>query len=156
MDVHVIEEPGRTQIAVDIYCAPHDPRVKGIARALKSALGKLVGYADGSTKRQLINLDQVASIHTDGDHAWIVCTDGQRYQSPQRLFELELALAGTEFVRVSRQALVNFDKARSIRPEPYGRLSLELEGGSYLAVSRTYATAIKEKIGIEPPARREH
>lgn len=148
MDVRVIEEPGRTQLAIDIYCAPSDPRVAGVARALRSALGHLWGYADGSTTRQAIDLDRIATITTDGDHARILCTDGHRYESPQRLFELELALAGTEFTRASRQTLVNFDKVEAIRPEPYGRLTLKLEGGGFAAVSRTYAAAIKEKIGI--------
>lgn len=149
MDVRVIEEPGRKQIAIDIYCAPNDGRVPGIAAALRSALGRIWGYADGSCERQVIRLDGIASIRTDGDHAWICCVDGTRYQSPQRLFELELALAGTEFARVSRQELVNFDKVTVIRPEPYGRMTLELEGGSYVAVSRTYASAIREKIGMQ-------
>lgn len=43
-----------------------------------------------------------------------------------RLFELEDTLGSMEFVRVSRQTLVNIDCAAAVRPELNGRLVLEM------------------------------
>lgn len=148
MDVRVVEEEGRRQIEVVIRCAPADPRVDRIVRCLRAAAGRLVGYeSPSSPERRLIPLDQVALVEVGDDRALIRTVDGCTLESPQRLFELEVALVGTEFLRVSRQVIVNFDKVTSIRPEPSSRLVLELEGGQRVVATRTYAQAVRDKIG---------
>lgn len=65
-----------------------------------------------------------------------------------RLYELEDALEGTEFVRVSRQTLVNLDHVMGIRPEPNGRLALKMGNEDIVIVSRSYVSDLKGKIGI--------
>ena len=148
MDVRVIEEEGRRSVEVRVYCAPGDPRAGRIVERLRVAEGRLVGYApDGSVAKRVIPLDDVLLVETTDRRALIRTLSGETLESPMRLFELEGALDGTEFVRVSRQALVNFDHVRSIRPELYGRLVLELTGGGSVLVSRSYTGDIKEKIG---------
>lgn len=79
----------------------------------------------------------------------IVLRDGRELESPLRLFRLEEELEGTEFVRVSRQVIVNFDCVRGIRPEVGARLVLELEGGRLEMVTRVYAPTIRKKLGME-------
>ena len=62
--------------------------------------------------------------------------------------ELEERLAGTEFVRASKQMLVNFDHVASIRPALNARLQLMLDNGEAAIVSRQYAPAVKRKLGL--------
>ena len=68
-------------------------------------------------------------------------------ESPLRLYELEEALAGTEFVRASKSLIVNFDHVRALRPYLNARLELVLDNGESVIASRQYAPAIKQKIG---------
>ena len=68
------------------------------------------------------------------------------YESALRLYELEDSLAGLDFLRVSRSAIVNFRCIQSIRPELGGRLLLTLENREQVYVSRQYAASIKEKL----------
>ena len=70
------------------------------------------------------------------------------YQTPLKLYELEERLAGTEFVRASKQMLVNFDHVASIRPALNARLQLMLDNGEAVIVSRQYAPVIKRKLGL--------
>ena len=70
------------------------------------------------------------------------------YQTPLRLYELEDQLAGTEFIRASKQLLANFDHVKAIRPEPGARLQLLLDNDEAVIVSRQYAPAIKRKLGL--------
>lgn len=149
MDIRVIEEEGRRQIEVDVRCAPGDTRVGRIVRCLHAATGHLIGYdSPGSTERRLIPLDSVTLIEVDARRVLIRTSDGRTLESPQRLFEVEAALDGTEFLRVSRQVIVNFDQVTAIRPEPNGRLVLELACGQRVVATRTYAQAVRDKIGI--------
>ena len=77
------------------------------------------------------------------------------YETPLRLYELEERLAPRDFVRASKSAVVNFSRVQSIRPDLGGRLQLTLENGERLGVSRQYAPAIKEKLGLIEKGRKE-
>src|SRR5699024_12523293 len=71
---------------------------------------------------------------------------GRVDESALRLYELEEALAGLEFLRASRSAIVSFRHVQSIRPELGGRLLVTMEGGERLYVSRQCAAAWREKL----------
>lgn len=145
----MIEEPGRREIEVTVRSAPGDTRALHLAERVRGMFGRLVGYAeDGSVDRLVVPLEGVTRIETAEKRAWIHTVDGKRLESPMRLFELEDALEGTEFVRVSRQTLVNLDHVMGIRPEPNGRLALKTDSGDIVIVSRSYVSDLKEKIGI--------
>ena len=138
VEVRLIEEKGRCGIEVTIRSAPADEGARRLVERLRALRGRLVGYPEGgSITRRVVPLNEVLLIETSERKAWIILVSGERLESPMRLFELEAALEGTEFVRASRQALVNFDHVRGIRPEPNGKLDLEV-GGRHVPVSRGY------------------
>ncbi len=148
MNITLKEEPGRREIEVTIVSSPGDPRASRLVEALRAATGRLVGYApNGDISQKIIPLDQVLYVETTERRAFIRTMDGTTLESPLRLYELEQALEGTEFMRISRQVLVNFDKVVSIVPEPNSRLILELDGGSRVVVTRSYAPDIRRKLG---------
>ena len=148
MNITLKEEPGRREIEVTIVSAPGDPRASRLVEALRAATGRLVGYApNGDISQKIIPLDQVLYVETTERRAFIRTMDGTTLESPLRLYELEQALEGTEFMRISRQVLVNFDKVVSIVPEPNSRLILELDGGARVVVTRNYAPDIRRKLG---------
>ena len=148
MNITLKEEPGRREIEVTIVSAPGDPHASRLVEALRAATGRLVGYApNGDISQKIIPLDQVLYVETTERRAFIRTMDGTTLESPLRLYELEQALEGTEFMRISRQVLVNFDKVISIVPEPNSRLILELDGGARVVVTRNYAPDIRRKLG---------
>lgn len=148
MKVRLIEEEGRLGIEVDVRSAPGDQRAARIAERLCALDARLAVYEPGSIRRLLLPFDQVLFLESEGDHTKVHVRGSSACESGLRLGELEEALEGTEFVRVSRQVIVNFDRVASIRPELYGRLALGLEDGSELLVTRTYAADIKGRLGI--------
>ncbi|OFK22830.1 LytTR family DNA-binding domain-containing protein [Olsenella sp. HMSC062G07] len=148
MDVRVVEQQGQGDIEVTIRCAPGDERAARLAERIRASQGRLAGYEGGGLTQRLVSIDQVSCVAFENQRAWLCLTDGTRLESPLRLFELEEALDGTEFVRASRQDLVNFDHVRAIRPEPGSRLMLTLDGGRRVLATRTYTPGIKKKIGI--------
>lgn len=151
MDIRVVEEEGYRGIEITIVSAPGNPRVPRIVENLRAAYGRLVGYpADGSVSKHVIPLDDITLIEMGDRRAFMRTVSGESFESPMRLFELEAMLESTEFIRVSRQVLVNFDKVLVIRPELNGRLVLELTGGEHVLVTRNYAADIRHKIGILP------
>lgn len=148
MDIKTVEEEGRLGIELIIVSAPGDIRVPRLIEKLRACDARITGYLpDGTAGRQVIPIDKVIFVETFEKRAYIHTKDDV-LESPMRLFELEEALEGTEFVRASRQVLLNFDHVAAIRPELNGRLVLEMDDGRSLLASRNYANDIKMKIKI--------
>ena len=67
-------------------------------------------------------------------------------ESTLRLFELERVLAEPDFFRASKWCIVNFRRVVSIRPQMGGRMTLKMENGESVDVSRQYAGWVRAKL----------
>lgn len=148
MEVHIVEKENQQGISVEIICEKKDERTERLAERIRTFLGKIGAYKNrNAITKTLVPLEQVAYIKTNDTYSMIVTYNESIYESPLRLFEIEEALQGTNFVRISRQVLANLEKVDELRPESNGKLSIRI-GKTYLMVSRTYAKSIKEKLNI--------
>ena len=146
MRLSVEENPQLDDIEVGISCPRIDRRVQAIVAAVNALDRKLLGEADdGSTL--IVPAGAVLYIETVDGRTFLYTQDAV-LESRLRLYELEELLEGTEFVRISKSALANFDAVRGLRPHGNGRLQLLLANGERLVASRQYAPAIKTKIGL--------
>ena len=145
MNVTLTENPALADIEVCVACPRKDERVQRIVSALGAFYRALVGERDGATYR--LDVDDVCYAETVDGKTFLYTADAV-YQTPLKLYELEERLAGTEFVRASKQMLVNFDHVASIRPALNARLQLMLDNGEAVIVSRQYAPVIKRKLGL--------
>jgi hypothetical protein len=64
------------------------------------------------------------------------------------LGRMEQALDPGRFARVHRRAIVNLERVRRLRPAASGDAVIDLEGGSELRVSRSYAKALKARLSV--------
>lgn len=145
MNVTITENPALDDIEVSVACPRIDERVQRIVSALGAFDRALVGERDGATYR--LDVDDVCYAETVDGKTFLYTADAV-YQTPLKLYELEERLAGTEFVRASKQMLVNFDHVASIRPALNARLQLMLDNGEAVIVSRQYAPVTKRKLGL--------
>lgn len=145
MRVTITENPSLDDIEVAVATPRIDERVQRIVASLGAFDRQLVGSRDGTTYR--VPLDNVLYAETV-DGVTFLYTADTVLETPLRLSELEDKLAGTEFVRASKQMLVNFDHVRGIRPYLNARLQLLLDNGEAALVSRQYAPALKRKLGL--------
>ena len=145
MNVTITENPALDDIEVSVACPRIDERVQRIVSALGAFDRALVGERDGATYR--LDVDDVCYAETVDGKTFLYTADAV-YQTPLKLYELEERLAGTEFVRASKEMLVNFDHVASIRPALNARLQLMLDNGEAVIVSRQYAPVIKRKLGL--------
>lgn len=145
MNVTITENPALDDIEVSVACPRIDERVQRIVASLGAFDRVLIGERDGATFR--VGVEDVCYAETVDDKTFLYTADAV-YQTPLKLYELEERLAGTEFVRASKQMLVNFDHVASIRPALNARLQLMLDNGEAAIVSRQYAPAIKRKLGL--------
>ena len=82
------------------------------------------------------------------DFKTFVCAETVVYQSKLKLYEVEEALSQSDFLRVSRQVILNVSKIRSVASAGGGRIEVMLANGEKLIVSRQYAPVLKERFGL--------
>lgn len=145
MKLVLTEDPDCPDIEVSILCPAIDGRVQALIAAVNALELKLLGEADGDTR--IVPAASVLYIESVDGRTFLYREDAV-LESRLRLYELEDLLAGTEFIRASKSALVNFAFVRGLRPHGNGRLQLILANGERLIASRQYAPAIRRKVGL--------
>ena len=145
----------QVEFKIDPSCA--EPKIvvfaAGMTEEIEALLEKLseqtmlviAGQKEG--RLEILEPIELIRVFAQGGKVFASTRRGE-YALRLRLYELEERLAGTEFVRASKQMLVNFDHVASIRPALNARLQLMLDNGEAAIVSRQYAPAIKRKLGL--------
>ena len=66
-----------------------------------------------------------------------------------KLYEIEQQLLAQNFIRVSKQSIVNMRKIKSLRADINRKIRVTLVNGEQLIVSRTYADEFKRSLGVK-------
>lgn len=148
MDVRLVEDAAQHGIEVQVLCPPQSVAAVRLVERIRTITGRIAGYEADHVEQRVVELADIALFEIGAGAVRILLRSGAALETPRRLYEIEAALEGTEFVRVSRQVIVNFDAVRAIRPELNGRLELELDSGTTTLVTRLYAPSIRRKLGI--------
>lgn len=72
----------------------------------------------------------------------------QLYRSRLKLYEIEELLAYSDFLRISKQTLVNVKKIKGISPAGGGRFQALLKNEEKVLISRQYVPQLKERFGL--------
>ena len=152
MKIVIEEDPTLRETQVLIRCRARDSQVLGMVAALGSFGQRLTGEREGKT--YLLEAGEVLYAESVDKRTFLYTKAGV-YEAPLRLYELEERLAPRDFVRASKSAVATFSRAQPLPPDRGARLQLTLENGERLGVSRQYAPAIKEKLGILEKGRKE-
>ena len=70
------------------------------------------------------------------------------YRSRLKLYEIEDILGTRDFLRISKQIIVNLRKIKSIAPAGEGRFAAKLANDETVIISRQYVPALKARFGI--------
>lgn len=149
MRIRIQEEPQAGEVEIVIRCQSVSREIVRIVEALRKTqpgeASKLTGWREGQT--YILQGEDVLYADT-ADKRTFLYTAGEVFESSLRLYELEERLAGQGFLRAGKSCLVNFNAIRSLRPDLGGRLQLTMSNGENIYVSRQYAPAIKNELGI--------
>lgn len=70
------------------------------------------------------------------------------YRSKQKLYEIEEILSGDNFFRISKQAILNLQKIKSVAPAGNGRFQAILLNEEKIIISRQYVAELKRRFGL--------
>lgn len=101
------------------------------------------------TEREAVRVSRAMVLRFYAEDKGVFCqTEKGIFTVRQRLYELEEALAGTKFVRVSNSEIVNLDRVAALDLTLAGTIKMTLEGGTVCWVSRRYVKKIKQALGL--------
>lgn len=136
---------GYPEVDILIRCPQDGPAIQRIVSLLASLDQHLRGLKDGQT--HVIDWPDVLYLESV-DKRTFIYTAQAVYETPLKLYEAEERFDMTSFFRSSKSQIVNVARIASLRPEFGARLELTMDNGERLLVSRTYAKALKERLGL--------
>ena len=128
---------------VDVRYRELTPAIHQIFQLCEDAGSVLLCEKDSSTHS--VDVNDVLYIETV-DRRSCVYTKDEIFVISTPLSQLEEALTGQHFIRVSRAMLVNIFKIKSISSRLNYRLTAEMSNGEKVIISRHYRSTLEEAV----------
>ena len=96
----------------------------------------------------LLDADKILYIEAV-DRNTFVYTKDETYGSDLKLYEFEEQFSERNFIRISKQSIVNLRKVKSLKTEINRKIRLTLVNGEQMIVSRMYADELRKRLGIK-------
>ena len=137
-------DPALDSVEIVVRAPKEDDEVVALIEHLTESPGALTVY-DAKGIARVLTPDEVITASMEGKHVRVVTADGV-WHTRRTLQSLENALAGRQFVRVSRHELVNLDKVLRYDFTIAGSLRLELVNGMETWASRRCIPDIRKRL----------
>jgi len=115
-----------------------------VLNTLKAQGNLLIAYVGNEIHR--VSPSDILYIETVDNKTFLYC-EKNVYETKQKLYELE-DMANPDFLRISKSAIVNLSKVKSLVPSISGRLEAVLFNGERVVISRQYVNALKKSFGL--------
>ena len=95
----------------------------------------------------LIETDKILDIEAV-DRKTFVYTNSENYESELKLYEIEQELIERDFLRISKNSIVNLRKIKSLKTDVNRKIRITLQNGEQIVVSRMYSDELRRKLGL--------
>ena len=95
----------------------------------------------------LLETDKILYVEAV-DRKTFVYTSSETYESELKLYELEQELVQRDFLRISKQSIVNLRKINSLKADINRKIRITLANGEQIVVSRMYSDDLRRKLGL--------
>ena len=96
----------------------------------------------------LLETDKILYIEAI-DRKTFVYTEDDMYESQLKLYEIEQELYEHDFLRISKQGIVNLKMIKSLKADIDRKIKVTLKNGEQILVSRMYSDDLRRKLGLK-------
>ena len=129
-----------------IIRAPHlNNNIERIVAMMRMIDMQIAVRRDNET--YLLETDKILYVEAV-DRKTFVYTNADTYESELKLYELEQQLVERDFLRISKQSLVNLRKIKSLKTDVNRKIRITLQNGEQIVVSRMYSDELRRKLGL--------
>ena len=96
----------------------------------------------------LLDIDKILYIEAVERNTFVYTKDAT-YQSDLKLYEIEQQLLEQNFIRISKQSILNLRKIKSLKADINRKIRVTLVNDEQVIVSRMYAEELRKRIGVK-------
>ena len=143
------------KIELDIDEKYPDTDIKITAPRLTQDIEKIISFmrildrkitAKKGDETYLLGAEKILYIETVDRNTFIYTTEAT-YESDLKLYELEQELLEQDFIRISKQSIVNLKKVKSLKADINRKIRITLLNGEQIIVSRMYSEELRKRLG---------
>lgn len=134
------------ELAVQIKAPELAPDVEKLVSIMRM-VNKQLGVRQGD-ETYLLDTNKILYVEAV-DRKTFVYTEGEMYESDLKLYEIEQELLEQDFLRISKQSIVNLRMIKSLKADINRKIRVTLKNGEQIVVSRMYSDELRRKLGLK-------
>ena len=145
MKITIQENSSAPETEIIVVCKELTSELEEIISSIALSTHTIEGRADGEI--YFLPLKDIYYFEAVENKVFFYTKD-QTFEAHFKLYQIEEKLQSTTFAQVSKSAIVNLKKIKSIRPDESSRLIATLLSNEKIMVSRSFVPEIKKKLGV--------
>ena len=146
MKINIDVDSKYTDIGVDIHVPSLTPEVEKII-SLMRMMDMQIAVRKGD-ETVLLDVGEILYIEAVERNTFIY-TENETYESALKLYEFEQQLSEKDFIRISKQSILNLRKVKSLRSDINRKIRVTLVNDEQIIVSRMYSDELRKRLGVK-------
>ncbi len=146
MKINIDVDSKYTDIGVDIHVPSLTPEVEKII-SLMRMMDMQIAVRKGD-ETVLLDVGEILYIEAVERNTFIY-TEKETYESALKLYEFEQQLSEKDFIRISKQSILNLRKVKSLRSDINRKIRVTLVNDEQIIVSRMYSDELRKRLGVK-------
>ncbi len=146
MKINIDVDSKYEDIGVDIHVPSLTPEVEKII-SLMRMMDMQIAVKKGE-ETVLLDVGEILYIEAVERNTFIY-TEKETYESSLKLYEYEQQLCEKDFIRISKQSILNLRKVKSLRSDINRKIRVTLKNDEQIIVSRMYSDELRNRLGVK-------
>jgi DNA-binding LytR/AlgR family response regulator len=143
IDIDINDQYPETSVTI------HAPRLSQDIEKLIAMMRMLDMQVSAEKNGETYILDANKILYIEAvERKTFIYTETEMYESELKLYEVEEQLLERDFLRVSKQTIVNLRMIKSLKADINRKIRLTLQNGEQIMVSRMYSDELRQKLGV--------
>ena len=146
MKINIDVDSKYSDIGVDIHVPSLTPEVEKII-SLMRMMDMQIAVKKGE---ETVLLDAFEILYIEAvERNTFIYTEKETYESALKLYEFEQQLSEKDFIRISKQSILNLRKVKSLRSDINRKIRVTLQNDEQIIVSRMYSDELRKRLGVK-------
>lgn len=146
MKINIDVDSKYEDIGVDIHVPSLTPEVEKIISLMRMMDMQIA--VKKSDETVLLDVGDIFYIEAVERNTFIY-TEKETYESSLKLYEFEQQLSEKDFIRISKQSVLNIRKVKSLRSDINRKIRVTLLNDEQIIVSRMYSDELRNRLGVK-------
>ena len=143
IDIDINDQYPETSVTI------HAPRLSQDIEKLIAMMRMLDMQVSAEKNGETYILDANKILYIEAvERKTFIYTETEMYESELKLYEVEEQLLERDFLRVSKQTIVNLRMIKSLKADINRKIRMTLQNGEQIMVSRMYSDELRQKLGV--------